>query len=76
MSHGGGSTGWIGVLNRGVKYDWRTCCTQVMLLLLDQKIEGKIRERMIVSFLRYQGMADLPSHTEVCKLCRETGPTM
>ena len=27
----------------------------VMLLLLDQKIEGVIRERMIVSYMRYQG---------------------
>ena len=28
----------------------------VMLLLLDQKIEGNVRERMIVSYMRYQGV--------------------
>jgi len=47
----------------------------VMLLLMDQKIDGVVRERMIVSYLRYQGLSDAPTHTEVCKLCRQTGYT-
>lgn len=45
----------------------------VMLLLLDQKIDGLVRERMLVCYLRHTGAGDLPNLKEVCKLCARTG---
>ncbi|KAK7195315.1 Hereditary spastic paraplegia protein strumpellin [Novymonas esmeraldas] len=45
----------------------------VMLLLLDHKIGGTVRERLIVSYVRYRGAGE--AHTvEVAELCRSTGP--
>jgi WASH complex subunit strumpellin len=45
----------------------------VMLLLLDQRIDGLIRERMLVSYIRYKGESDIANIDQVCKLCRRTG---
>eukprot|EP01012_Entosiphon_sulcatum_P036838 TRINITY_DN4706_c0_g1_i1.p1 TRINITY_DN4706_c0_g1~~TRINITY_DN4706_c0_g1_i1.p1 ORF type:complete len:1149 (-),score=298.23 TRINITY_DN4706_c0_g1_i1:138-3584(-) len=45
----------------------------VMLLLLDMKIDGAIRERMLISYLRYKGAGEIDNIDEVCKLCRSTG---
>jgi WASH complex subunit strumpellin len=45
----------------------------VMLLLLDLKIPGIIRERMLMSYYRYMGAGEIPNIDEVCKMCRNTG---
>mmetsp|Transcript_82253 Transcript_82253/g.199407 ORF Transcript_82253/g.199407 Transcript_82253/m.199407 type:complete len:1160 (-) Transcript_82253:74-3553(-) len=45
----------------------------VMLLQLDVLVPGPVRERMIVSYLRYTGEGALLSLDEVKKLCRSTG---
>jgi WASH complex subunit strumpellin len=45
----------------------------VMLLLLDQKIDGVVRERMLVCYFRHTGAAELANLKEVCKLCARTG---
>eukprot|EP00771_Trimastix_marina_P004021 gnl/Trimastix_PCT/750.p1 GENE.gnl/Trimastix_PCT/750~~gnl/Trimastix_PCT/750.p1 ORF type:complete len:1166 (-),score=486.01 gnl/Trimastix_PCT/750:907-4029(-) len=47
----------------------------VMLLLLDARIEGVVRERLLISFYRYKGPADVPNIEDVCMLCRSTGFT-
>ncbi|KNC47128.1 WASH complex subunit strumpellin [Thecamonas trahens ATCC 50062] len=47
----------------------------VMLLLLDMRIPGLIRERMLISFYRYQKASDIANIDEVCKLCASTGFT-
>nr|CCC94820.1 conserved hypothetical protein [Trypanosoma congolense IL3000] len=44
----------------------------VMLLLLDQKFGGKIREYILVSFVRYKGTSE-PNMMDVTSLCRSTG---
>lgn len=46
----------------------------VMLLLADERIPGPIRERMLVSYLRYQG-SEVELMDEVCRLMRSTGYT-
>eukprot|EP00656_Telonema_subtile_P001385 TRINITY_DN10622_c0_g4_i2.p1 TRINITY_DN10622_c0_g4~~TRINITY_DN10622_c0_g4_i2.p1 ORF type:complete len:1069 (-),score=421.60 TRINITY_DN10622_c0_g4_i2:243-3449(-) len=45
----------------------------VMLLLMDMKIPGPVRERLIVAHLRYTGTSELYEHTEVCRLCKSSG---
>jgi len=45
----------------------------VMLTLLDELIPGSTRERMVVSYLRYKGHAELPNIDDVTKLCASTG---
>jgi len=46
----------------------------VMLLILDQRIEGPVRERMLVSYQRYKSeKASSSNIEEVCKLCKSTG---
>jgi WASH complex subunit strumpellin len=45
----------------------------VMLLLLDRRIPGPCRERMIISYYRYKGAATISHFEEVVKLCRSTG---
>ncbi|KAM9958880.1 hypothetical protein ACTFIW_012470 [Dictyostelium discoideum] len=45
----------------------------VMLILMDNLIEGPVRERMLISYLRNKGPVDLPLIDEVCKLCKSTG---
>jgi WASH complex subunit strumpellin len=45
----------------------------VMLLLLDLKIPGHARERMLMAYLRYKGQAELSYIDDVCKLCGSTG---
>eukprot|EP00033_Pygsuia_biforma_P003414 GCRY01003741.1.p1 GENE.GCRY01003741.1~~GCRY01003741.1.p1 ORF type:complete len:199 (+),score=35.72 GCRY01003741.1:200-796(+) len=45
----------------------------VMLLLLDAKIEGPVRERILISFYRYQGQSKEAFMDDVFKLCRSTG---
>lgn len=38
----------------------------VMLLVIDQKIEGEVRERMLVSYYRYRCACDSHTHTHTC----------
>ncbi|KAL0488232.1 WASH complex subunit strumpellin [Acrasis kona] len=45
----------------------------VMLILLDLKIPGLVRERMLISYYRYKGAGEIPNIDAVCKLCRSTG---
>src|SRR3989338_4177919 len=45
----------------------------VMLLLMDMKIPGHARERMLMAYLRYKGQAELSQIDDVCKLCGATG---
>ncbi|KAH3758632.1 WASH complex subunit 5 [Pelomyxa schiedti] len=45
----------------------------VILTLMDTLIEGPVRERLIISYLRYKGTKFMPSFDEVCKLCGTTG---
>ncbi|CAB4023119.1 WASH complex subunit strumpellin, partial [Paramuricea clavata] len=49
----------------------------VMLLLIDMKFDGEVRERMLVSYYRYcAARADIESNIDdVCKLLRSTGFT-
>lgn len=44
----------------------------IMLILLDEKIEGLVRERMLIAYLRYKGQTETPLLDEVCKLCQNT----
>jgi len=45
----------------------------VMLLLMDRRIPGPCRERMIISYFRYRGAAAVQHMDEVVKLARSTG---
>jgi len=46
----------------------------VMLLLLEEKIPGNVREKMMIAIYRSNGgEAMLENYEEVCKLCRNTG---
>ena len=45
----------------------------VMLLLLEEKINGSIREKIMIAIYRYNGDGRLMNIDEVCKLCRSTG---
>jgi len=44
-----------------------------MLLLMDLRIPGLARERMLISYYRYKGGPTIPHVDEVFKLCRSTG---
>jgi len=44
-----------------------------MLLLLDMRIPGPARERMIVAYYRHKGNVQLLNFDAVCRLCRDTG---
>ena len=45
----------------------------VQLLLLDMRVPGPVRERMLISFYRYQKATDIENIDEVCRLCASTG---
>ncbi|KAM8966808.1 WASH complex subunit 5 [Pelodytes ibericus] len=47
----------------------------VMLLVIDLKIEGEVRERMLVSYYRYSGARSSADSNmdDICKLLRSTG---
>eukprot|EP01028_Stygiella_incarcerata_P009464 TRINITY_DN449_c0_g1_i1.p1 TRINITY_DN449_c0_g1~~TRINITY_DN449_c0_g1_i1.p1 ORF type:complete len:1158 (-),score=300.28 TRINITY_DN449_c0_g1_i1:279-3752(-) len=45
----------------------------VMLLLMDQNIDGPVRERMLMSYYRYKGPSAEEYLDDVCRLCRSTG---
>jgi WASH complex subunit strumpellin len=45
----------------------------VILLLMDRRIEGVVRERMLVAYIRYKGESDILHVDQVCRLCRRTG---
>ena len=45
----------------------------MMLLLLEEKIPGSIREKMLVAIYRYNTETSLLNHDDICKLCRSTG---
>ena len=45
----------------------------VMLLLLDRRIPGLCRERMVISYYRYKGAATISHFDEVVQLTRSTG---
>lgn len=44
----------------------------VMLLLMDYKIGGKVREHLIVSYIRYKGAGE-QNTVEITSMCRSTG---
>jgi WASH complex subunit strumpellin len=44
-----------------------------MLLLLDLRIPGPTREKLIVAYYRYQGESRLTNFDEVCRLSKSTG---
>lgn len=45
----------------------------IMLLTMEEKLSGGIRERMLIALYRYNGDARLINIEDVCKLCRSTG---
>jgi WASH complex subunit strumpellin len=45
----------------------------VMLLLLEERIPGFVREKMLVAIIRENGEGNLSNMDDVCKLCRSTG---
>eukprot|EP00013_Stygamoeba_regulata_P029964 CAMPEP_0177666190 /NCGR_PEP_ID=MMETSP0447-20121125/21451_1 /TAXON_ID=0 /ORGANISM="Stygamoeba regulata, Strain BSH-02190019" /LENGTH=1237 /DNA_ID=CAMNT_0019172325 /DNA_START=97 /DNA_END=3811 /DNA_ORIENTATION=- len=45
----------------------------VMLLLTDDHLCGPLRERLLVSYMRYRGHTDHPLADDVCRLFRATG---
>ena len=45
----------------------------VMLLLLEEKMPGYVREKMLIAIYRFNGEGKLENIDEVCKLCRNTG---
>jgi hypothetical protein len=45
----------------------------VMLLLMDLRIPGPARERIVVSYLRYKGSGGVSNMDAVVKLCHSTG---
>jgi WASH complex subunit strumpellin len=45
----------------------------VMIMLLEFKIPGLVRERMIVSYFRYNGRSAIQSIEDVIKVCRNSG---
>lgn len=45
----------------------------VMLLLLEERLPGYIREKLLVSMCRLRGEGALDHFEEICKLCRNTG---
>jgi len=45
----------------------------VIMILMDELIEGPVRERLLVSYLRYKGQNEEPLMDEVFKLCKRTG---
>ena len=44
-----------------------------MLFLLDSLIPGKIRERIVIFYIRYKGLSAIESMNDVVKLVRQTG---
>jgi WASH complex subunit strumpellin len=44
-----------------------------MLLIMEEKIPGFIREKILIAVYRSSGENNLPNIDEVCKLCRNTG---
>jgi WASH complex subunit strumpellin len=44
----------------------------VMLLLLDMRVPGPVRERMIIAYYRYKSN-DADNIQEIVRLCRATG---
>jgi WASH complex subunit strumpellin len=44
-----------------------------MLMLLDVRIAGPCRERLVVAYYRYKGAGTIESIDAVVKLCRATG---
>lgn len=45
----------------------------VMLTLMDELIEGSVRERLLISFYRYKDQSETPLIERVCQLCSRTG---
>ena len=45
----------------------------VMLLLLEERIPGHVREKILIAMYRLNGENNLENIDEVCKLCRNTG---
>lgn len=45
----------------------------VMLLFLEEKMPGYIREKMLIAIYRFNGEGKLENIDDVCKLCRNTG---
>lgn len=47
-----------------------------MLLLLEEKLPGAVREKIVIANYRYNGGRSLSNIDEVCKLCRTTGTVL
>jgi WASH complex subunit strumpellin len=47
-----------------------------MLLLLEEKLPGAVREEIVIANYRYNGGRSLSNIDEVCKLCRTTGTVL
>lgn len=45
----------------------------VMLLLLEEKIPGYVREKLLIAIYRSHGESNLENVEAICKLCRNTG---
>lgn len=45
----------------------------VMLLLLEERIPGAVREKMLIAIYRFNSEGSLVNIDDVCKLCRSTG---
>jgi WASH complex subunit strumpellin len=44
-----------------------------MLLLLEERIPGVVREKMLMAIYRYNNEGSVINIDDVCKLCRSTG---
>jgi len=45
----------------------------VLLILLDVKIEGSVRERIVITYYRHKGQASIESIDDICTLVKATG---
>jgi WASH complex subunit strumpellin len=45
----------------------------MMLLLMEERIPGSVREKILIAMYRLNGESNLENIDEVCKLCRNTG---
>lgn len=45
----------------------------VMLLILEERVPGFVREKLLVGVCRLRGEGSLENFEEICKLCRNTG---
>lgn len=46
----------------------------ILLLLLEHRLEGDLREKLVVAYTRCKGTSDLPNFEIICTLCRALPP--